>query len=52
VLCCDIPRLLPMYEEGRLELDSMIIKRSSLEQVNEGCQDQRDGTIIRGVLEH
>jgi S-(hydroxymethyl)glutathione dehydrogenase/alcohol dehydrogenase len=30
----------------------MITKRYSLEQVNEGYQDQRDGTIIRGVLEH
>jgi Zn-dependent alcohol dehydrogenase len=48
----DIPRLLRMYEEGRLELDSMITKRYSLEQVNEGYQDQRDGTIIRGLLEH
>jgi NDMA-dependent alcohol dehydrogenase len=48
----DIPRLLRMYEEGKLELDSLITKRYSLEQVNEGYSDQRDGTIIRGVLEH
>jgi len=48
----DIPRLLRMYEEGKLELDSLITKRYSLEQVNEGYQDQRDGTVIRGVLEH
>jgi NDMA-dependent alcohol dehydrogenase len=48
----DIPRLLRLYEEGKLELDSLITKRYSLEQVNEGYQDQRDGTIIRGVLEH
>jgi NDMA-dependent alcohol dehydrogenase len=48
----DIPRLLRLYEEGKLELDSLITKRYSLEQVNDGYQDQRDGTIIRGVLEH
>jgi len=48
----DIPRLLRLYEEGKLEVDSLITKRYSLEQVNEGYQDQRDGTIIRGVLEH
>jgi len=48
----DIPRLLRMYEDGKLELDSLITKRYTLDQVNEGYQDQRDGTIIRGVLEH
>jgi NDMA-dependent alcohol dehydrogenase len=48
----DIPRLLRLYEDGKLEVDSLITKRYSLEQVNEGFQDQRDGTIIRGVLEH
>jgi NDMA-dependent alcohol dehydrogenase len=48
----DIPRLLRLYEEGKLELDSLITKRYSLDQVNDGYQDQRDGTIIRGVLEH
>jgi len=48
----DIPMLQRMHEEGRLELDSLITKRYSLEQVNEGYQDQRDGRIIRGVLEH
>ena len=48
----DIPRLLRLYEEGKLEVDSLITKRYSLEQVNEGYSDQRDGTIIRGVLEH
>jgi NDMA-dependent alcohol dehydrogenase len=48
----DIPRLLRLYEEGKLELDSLITKRYSLEQVNEGFADQREGTVIRGVLEH
>ena len=48
----DIPRLLRLYEEGKLERDSLITKRYSLEQVNEGYADQRDGTTIRGVLEH
>jgi NDMA-dependent alcohol dehydrogenase len=48
----DIPRLLRMYEEGKLELDSLITKRYSLDEVNDGYQDQRDGLIIRGVLEH
>jgi NDMA-dependent alcohol dehydrogenase len=48
----DIPRLLRLYEDGKLELDSMITKRYSLDEVNQGYQDQRDGTIIRGLLQH
>jgi NDMA-dependent alcohol dehydrogenase len=48
----DIPRLLRLYEDGRLELDSLITERYPLEQVNEGYADQRAGTTIRGVLEH
>jgi S-(hydroxymethyl)glutathione dehydrogenase/alcohol dehydrogenase len=48
----DIPRLLRLYEDGKLELDSLITKRYPLEQINEGYQDQRDGLVIRGVLEH
>ncbi len=48
----DIPRLLRMHEEGRLEVDSLITRRYPLAEVNRGFQDQRDGTVIRGVLQH
>ncbi|KGH46720.1 alcohol dehydrogenase [Modestobacter caceresii] len=48
----DIPRLLRLYEDGALEVDSLITKRYSLDEVNQGYQDQRDGTVIRGVLQH
>jgi len=48
----DIPRLLRLYEDGKLEVDSLITKRYALDEVNQGYQDQRDGTIIRGVLQH
>ena len=48
----DIPRLLRMYDEGRLLLDELITKRYALEELNEGYRDQREGTTIRGVLEH
>ncbi len=47
----DIPELLSMYREGRLDLDGLITKRYSLDQVNEGYQDMRDGKNIRGVIE-
>ncbi|GAA4741640.1 NDMA-dependent alcohol dehydrogenase [Modestobacter marinus] len=48
----DIPRLLRLYEDGALQVESLITKRYSLDEVNQGYQDQRDGTVIRGVLQH
>ena len=46
----DIPRMLAMYEAGKLKLDELITRTYSLEQINEGYQDMRDGKNIRGVL--
>ena len=46
----DVPRLLGLYQSGKLKLDEMITKTYSLDQVNEGYQDLRDGKNIRGVL--
>jgi Zn-dependent alcohol dehydrogenase len=48
----DIPRLLRLYEEGALKVEELITQRYALDEVNQGYQDQRDGKIIRGVLEH
>lgn len=47
----DIPALLSMYREGALKLDELITNRYSLDQVNQGYQDMRDGKNIRGVIE-
>jgi Zn-dependent alcohol dehydrogenase len=46
----DIPLLLGLYREGQLDLDRMITRTYSLEDVNQGYQDMRDGRNIRGVL--
>jgi len=46
----DIPRLLGMYEAGQLKLDELITRTYTLEQINEGYQDMRDGKNIRGVI--
>ncbi len=46
----DIPNLLSMYREGTLQLDELITKTYTLDQINEGYQDMRDGTNIRGVI--
>ena len=46
-----IPALLSMYREGTLKLDELITKRYSLDEVNQGYADMRDGTNLRGVIE-
>jgi len=46
----DIPNLLSMYREGTLQLDELITKTYTLEEINQGYQDMRDGTNIRGVI--
>ena len=46
----DIPMLLSMYREGQLKLDELVTKTYTLDQINEGYQDMRDGKNIRGVI--
>jgi len=46
----DIPRLLALYEAGKLKLDELITRTYTLDQINEGYQDMRDGRNIRGVI--
>ena len=42
--------LLSMYREGQLKLDELVTKTYTLDQINEGYQDMRDGKNIRGVI--
>ncbi|MGH9098045.1 MAG: alcohol dehydrogenase, partial [Acidimicrobiales bacterium] len=46
----DIPNLLAMYRSGQLKLDELVTRTYSLDQINEGYQDMRDGKVIRGVV--
>jgi S-(hydroxymethyl)glutathione dehydrogenase/alcohol dehydrogenase len=46
----DIVKLLRLYEAGQLKLDELVTSRYTLDQVNEGYQDLRDGRNIRGVI--
>ena len=46
----DIPKLLSLYRSGHLDLEGLITKRYSLEEVNQGYADMKDGKNIRGVL--
>jgi S-(hydroxymethyl)glutathione dehydrogenase/alcohol dehydrogenase len=48
----DIPRLLRLYQEGKLKLDELVTKTYTLDEVNQGYQDMRDGKNIRGVIDY
>jgi NDMA-dependent alcohol dehydrogenase len=48
----DIPMLQRLHEEGRLELDRLVTRRYSLEQLAEGYRDQAAGETVRGLLVH
>ena len=48
----DIPRLLRLYNEGKLKLDELITTKYALDDINEGYQDMRDGKNIRGLLSY
>jgi len=47
----DMVRLLELYEQGRLELDSLVTRTYSLDEINQGYEDLHAGVNIRGVLE-
>ncbi len=46
----DIPRLMEMYMQGQLNLDDLITKTYTLDQINEGYDAMRRGENIRGVI--
>ena len=48
----DIPRLLELYSAGKLDLDGMVTRTYSLDDINQGFADMRDGKNIRGVLRY
>jgi len=46
----DFPMLLDLYQAGRLDLDSLISRTFSLEQINEAYQKMLAGHLARGVI--
>lgn len=46
------PGLAELYATGKLDLDGMITRTYSLDDINEGSDDMRSGTNIRGVLKY
>lgn len=47
-----IPWLLDLYADGILKLDELITKEYTLDQINEGYTDMREGRNIRGIIRY
>jgi hypothetical protein len=47
----DMPRLVQLYLDGKLDLDTMVAERISLEDVNEAMAKLRTGDTVRSVIE-
>ena len=45
-----VPNLLNLFETGQLKIDEIITQEYTLDQVQQGYEDQAAGTIIRGVV--
>lgn len=46
----DIPAILELYKLGLLNLDDMVTREYTLEQINDGYRDMLEGRIIRGII--
>ncbi|MEN0134114.1 MAG: zinc-binding dehydrogenase, partial [Rhodococcus sp. (in: high G+C Gram-positive bacteria)] len=46
----DVKRLLDMYRRGQLNLDDMITRTYSLDDISQGYRDMHEGRNIRGVV--
>ena len=47
----DIPKLLRLYDQGKLKLDELVTQKYALEDINEGYRALHDGEIIRGLID-
>jgi S-(hydroxymethyl)glutathione dehydrogenase/alcohol dehydrogenase len=48
----ETPRLLGLYQEGKLKLDELVTTEYALDDINKGYADMYDGTNIRGFLRY
>ena len=46
----DIPQLLELYTQGQLDLDTLVTNTYTLDEINQGFEDMRNGKNLRGVL--
>ena len=48
----DVPMLVRLAEEGKLERGSLVNRRYGLDELDQGYRDQAAGETIRGLLVH
>jgi NDMA-dependent alcohol dehydrogenase len=46
----DVPRLLELWGSGQLQLEELVSRRYTLDEINQGYADMHSGANIRGVL--
>ena len=46
----DVPKLVTLYQDGRLKLDELITGRYPLEQINEAIAEVKRGEALRNVI--
>jgi S-(hydroxymethyl)glutathione dehydrogenase/alcohol dehydrogenase len=46
----DIPRLVELYMQGRLNLDDLVSRRIRLDDINEGFEEMKRGEVARSVI--
>lgn len=46
----EIPWLLSMYREGKLNLDDLVTTTYKLEDINQGYADMKEGNNLRGLI--
>jgi len=49
-LSVDVPRLVELYQQGKLKLDELITQRYPLEQINEAIESMERGEALRNVI--
>jgi S-(hydroxymethyl)glutathione dehydrogenase/alcohol dehydrogenase len=49
-LSVDVPRLVELYQAGRLKLDELVTGRYPLEQINEAIESVLNGEALRNVI--
>ncbi len=49
-LSVDVPRLVELYQQGKLKLDELITRRYPLEQINEAIESMERGEALRNVI--
>jgi S-(hydroxymethyl)glutathione dehydrogenase/alcohol dehydrogenase len=45
-----MPRYIEIYMAGRLKLDEMVSKTITLDEINEGFEDMKQGNVARSVI--